>query len=64
MASPQVSREVGNRLGVLEDVERRRKQDEQNLFMRVRVVLPLEKSLQRGGFIAGSDGVRSWVTFK
>ena len=47
MASPQVSREVGNRLGVLEDVERRRKQDEQNLFMRVRVVLPLEKSLQR-----------------
>lgn len=32
--------------------------------MRVRVALPLEKPLRWGGFIAGSDGVRSWVNFK
>lgn len=64
MVSPQVAREVGNRLGVVEDVERRRKQDDQNFFMRVRVALSLEKPLRRGSFIAGLDGVRSWVTFK
>lgn len=59
IASPQVAREVGNKLGVVEDVERRLKQDDQNLFMQVKVALPLKKPLQRGGFIAGSDGVRS-----
>ena len=34
------------------------------MFMRVRVALPITKPLRRGGFIAGSDGERSWVTFK
>nr|POF11686.1 hypothetical protein CFP56_75415 [Quercus suber] len=33
MASPQVAQKVGNRLGVVEDMERRRKQDDQNFFM-------------------------------
>ena len=32
--------------------------------MRVKVVVPIRKPLQRGGFIAGSDGARSWVMFK
>lgn len=45
MASPQVAQKVGNRLGVVEDMERRRKQDDQNFFMPVRVALPLEKPL-------------------
>ena len=26
--------------------------------------LPITKPLRRGGFIAGSDGVHTWVTFK
>ena len=34
------------------------------MFMRVRVALPISKPIRRGGFIAGSDGVKSWVTFK
>ena len=32
--------------------------------MRVKIIVPIGKSLWRGGFIAGLDGVRSWVTFK
>ena len=64
MISPRVASEVGSRLGVVEEMERSCRQVEQNLFMRVRVALPLEKPLRRGSFIAGSDGIRSWVKLK
>ena len=64
MISPRVASEVGSRLGVVEEVERSCRQAKQNLFMRVRVALPLEKPLRRGSFIAGLDGIRSWVKFK
>ena len=33
MVSPQVATEVGNRLGIVEEVERRRRQDTPNLFL-------------------------------
>lgn len=64
MVSPQVALEVGSRFGVVEEVERRCRQDEHNFFMRVRVALPLEKPIRKGSFIAGLDGIRSWVKFK
>ena len=64
MVSPQVATEVGSRLGVVEDVERRRRQDSPSYFIRVRVALPISKPLRRGGFIAGSNGSRTWVHFK
>ena len=32
--------------------------------MRVKVALPIGKPLRRGSFIARSDGVRTWVSFK
>ena len=64
MVSPQVAIEVDNRLGNVEEVERRRRQDTPNLFMRVCVALPISKPLQRGGFIADSEGVQTWVKFK
>ena len=64
MVSPQVATEVGSRLGVVEDVERRRRQDAPSYFMRVRVALPLSKPLRRGGFIVDSNGGKTWVHFK
>ena len=64
MFSPSVARVVGSRLGEVEEVEQRRNQDGQNFFMRVRVALPISKPLRRGGYLAGSDGERVWVTFK
>lgn len=56
MVTPQVATEVGSKMGVVEDVERRRKQDAPIYFMRVRVALPISKLLRRGGFIVDSDG--------
>lgn len=64
MVSPQVAPKVGSRLGVVEEVERRHRQDDKNFFMHVRVALPLEKPHQWGSFMVGSDGVHLWVTFK
>ena len=40
----------------MEEVEKIRRYDEQNLFMRVRVALPIVKPLRRGSYIVGIDG--------
>ena len=53
MASPSVAEAVGRRLGVVEDVEKRRQQDIPNFFMRVKVALPLSKPLRRGALGLG-----------
>ena len=64
MISPQVATEVGNRLGVVEEVERRKVRDVQKNFMRVQVALPISKPLQHGSSIADSSGESTWVNFK
>ena len=64
MVSPQVAKEVGSRLGIVEEVEWKQRHDDPNFFMRVKVALPIGKPLRRGSFIAGSDGIRTWVSFK
>ena len=50
MFSSHVAKEVGSRLGVVEEVEQRRGQDELNYFMRVRVALPILKPISQGKF--------------
>ena len=64
MACPKVAKEVGRCIGEVEEVEKRRRQDLQNLFMRVKVAIPISKLVRRGGFLAGSDGNKNWVSFK
>ena len=64
MISPKVAAEVGRRLGVVAEVEKRQKAEAQCLFMRVRVAIPISKPIRRGSFVAGSDGTRHWVNFK
>lgn len=64
MISPKVAAEIGNRLGTVELVEKRSKHEAHNVFMRVRVAIPISKPIQKGGFVAGSDRERCWVNFK
>ena len=64
MILSQVVREVGSWLGTVEEVERRNRKDDINMFMRVCMALPIAKPLGRGGFIFGSDGDKMWVSFK
>ena len=46
MVSPSVAEAVGGWIGVVEEVEKRRKQDIPNFFTRVKVALPLSKPLR------------------
>ena len=64
MVSPRVAKEVGNRLGLVEEVEWKQRQDNLNFFMWLKFALLIVKPLRRGGFIAGSDGVHTWVSYK
>ena len=64
MRSPKVAEEEGKRLGKVLDVEKRRYNDSQNFFMRVKVDIPVVKAIRRGAFLAGSDGLRHWVDLK
>ncbi|KAK9983880.1 hypothetical protein SO802_033405 [Lithocarpus litseifolius] len=64
MVSPQVAKEVGSQLGEVKEVEWKNRKDNISMFMRVQVALPISKPIRRGGFIVGSDGVKSWVSFK
>lgn len=59
MISPQVAKEVGGRLGEVEEVEWKKRKDDIKFFMRVRVALPISKPLRRGGFLVGLDGEHS-----
>ena len=45
MISPQVAKEVGSRLGEVKEVEWKKRKDDINMFMRVRVALPISKPL-------------------
>ena len=64
MVSPSVAEAVDGRIGVVNEVEKRRKQDIPNFFMRVKVALPLSKPFRRGAFLTDSNGQNSWVMFK
>ena len=63
MVSFQAEKEVGGHLGIVEEVEWKQRHDNSNSFMHAKVALLIGKPLQRGSFITGSDGVRTWVSF-
>ena len=64
MSSSKVAAEIGSRLGEVVEVEKRKVKEGQNLFMRVKVAVPISKPLRQGGFIGGSNEQRSWVSYK
>ena len=64
MRTARVAEEVGNQLGKVLEVEKRRHMDGHNLFMRVKVAVPLKKEIRCRAFSAGSDGKKFWVDLK
>ena len=61
MVSSTVATKIGRRMGVVEEVEKRYNKDGQNLFMRVKVAIPIAKLIRREGFLAGSNGDAAWA---
>ena len=64
LVSPKVAEAVGSKLGTVVEVDKKQKQGGQSFFMRVKVAIPLAKSIQRGTFLARSEGTKHWVTLK
>ena len=63
MNSPQVAKQIGGRLGEVEEVEWKKKRDDVNFFMRVRVALPISKPLGEEVLLLGwmESGI-GWIT--
>ena len=62
--SDEMGRELGNRLGRYIESNKRSWLSEQAKFMRIRVDLPINKPLRRGGNIVNMEGEKFWVMFK
>ena len=60
----EVGRDIGGKIGRVIKVDKRSWQADQAKFMQVRVDLPIEKPIRRGGYVTNMDGERCWVSFK
>ena len=59
-----MGRDVGNSLGRFIEMDKRAYQLDQALFTRIRVELPINKPLRRGGNVVSLDAEKFWVNFK
>ena len=57
-------RDIRNRIGNFLEANKRSWQLDQAKYMRVRVELPLNKPLHRGGYLMSVEGEKLWDTFK
>ena len=62
--SEEVGKNIGGKLGEVLEVDKRSLQTDQAKFIRIKVDLPIDKPLRRGGYINIEDGHRCWITFK
>ena len=60
----EAGRDIGSKIGRVMEVDKRSWQANQAKFMRVRIELPIEKPLRRGGYVSNMNGDRCWVSFK
>ena len=64
LMTEEVGKDIGCKLGKVIEVDRRALQADQAKFLQVRVDLPIEKRLRRGGYIINIDGEKGWVAFE
>nr|XP_023917382.1 uncharacterized protein LOC112028922 [Quercus suber] len=64
LMSEEVGQDIGRSLGRLIEVDRRACLSDQAKFMCIRVDLPIEKPLRRGGQVVSKDGEKFWVHFR
>ncbi|KAK7835487.1 uncharacterized protein CFP56_023490 [Quercus suber] len=64
LLSEEVGRDIGNGLGTVVEVDLKAFSSDQARFLRVRVELPLEKPLRRGGVVASPEGDKICIGFK
>ena len=64
MMTEDTGRDIGNTIGMFVEMDKCSWQMEQAKFMRIRVELPIDRPLQRGGYLRNMEGEKTWVTFR
>ena len=62
--SKEVGQDIGRSRGRFIEVDKRAGQVDQAKFIGIRVDLPIEKPLRRGGHVVSKDGEKYWVQFR
>ena len=62
--SKEVGQDIGRSRGRFIEVDKRAGQADQAKFIRIKVDLPIEKPLRRGGHVVSKDGEKYWVQFR
>lgn len=55
---------VGNSLGQVVEVDSKACTMDQACFLRVRLVLPLDKPIRSGGLVVNPEGDKAWIAFR
>lgn len=64
LLSEEVGREIGNDMGRVVKVDTKAFTAEQARFIQVRVEIPLDKPIRRGGLVLNSEGNKTQIGFK
>ena len=64
LMTEDTGKDIGNTMGMFVEMDKRSWQMEQAKFMRIRVELPINRPLRRGGYLRTMEGEKTWVTFK
>ena len=64
LMSEMVGRDIGNSMGRFIEIDKRAFQSEQAKYLRIKVDLPIDKPLCRGGNVVGIEGDKYWVQYK
>ena len=59
-----IGKGIGSKIGRVLEVDKRAMQVELAKFLRIRVEVPIDKPLRRGGVVKNEEGERVWVDFR
>ena len=59
----ETGRDVRNKIGKFLEADKRSWQSDQAKYMRLKVEIPLNKPLQRGGYLLNGEGEKMWIIF-
>nr|POE96858.1 hypothetical protein CFP56_49609 [Quercus suber] len=60
----EIEKDIGSKIGRVLEVDKRAMQANQAKFLRIRVEVPIDKPLRKGGYVKNEEGGRYWVDFR
>ncbi|XP_023929268.1 uncharacterized protein LOC112040617 [Quercus suber] len=60
----EIGKDIGNKIRRVLEVDKQAMQANQAKFLRIRVEVPIDKPLRRGGYFKNEEGGRCWIDFR